>query len=251
MPRLVPARLAVMMFLFYFALGAWIVTLSTFLMSAPTRGGLNFTTAAGRAGSTRRSPFGGLLAPLLVGLLADRLFAAERVLGVSACSRPGCCSPPAGGATPTSRGSTTPTAPRGGRRAGRPLDPPARSDRVNDDPEVRRGRAPTRSARCSALMLGVLPSACSWRSRSPPCMALRNLPDPGTAFGRVRLFGTVGWIAAGFAVGAAARARSRPKPLYLAAAGRLRRSGCSRSRSRTPRRRGRPARSPRCSGCRP
>jgi membrane-associated protease RseP (regulator of RpoE activity) len=35
-----------MMFLFYFALGAWAVTLSTYLMSAPVKGGLNFTTGA-------------------------------------------------------------------------------------------------------------------------------------------------------------------------------------------------------------
>ena len=82
MPKLVRTRLSVMMFLFFFAVGAWVVTLSTYLMSAPTRGGLNFTTTqVGWMYST--FAFGGMLAPLAIGLLADRLFAAERVLGVS------------------------------------------------------------------------------------------------------------------------------------------------------------------------
>ncbi len=61
MPWLVRARLSAMMVLFYFPLGCWIVTLSTFLMSAPTKGGLNFDTAeVGWVYST--FAFGGMLA---------------------------------------------------------------------------------------------------------------------------------------------------------------------------------------------
>jgi len=48
-------------------------------------------------------------------------------------------------------------------------------------------------------------------------LALRNLRDPGKSFGGVRLWGTVGWIAAGFAVGPLMLPPS-PRPLYLAAA---------------------------------
>ena len=44
MPRLLRTRLSAMMFAFYFGLGAWVVTLATYLMSAPIRGGLNFST---------------------------------------------------------------------------------------------------------------------------------------------------------------------------------------------------------------
>ncbi|MGL6094494.1 MAG: hypothetical protein ACRC7O_01665, partial [Fimbriiglobus sp.] len=82
MPRMVRTRLSAMMFLFYFALGAWLVTLPTFLMAAPTHGGLNFSTAeVGWVFST--FAFGALLAPLGIGLLTDRLFPADRVLAVA------------------------------------------------------------------------------------------------------------------------------------------------------------------------
>ena len=79
MPAYVRTRLSAMMFLFYFALGSWAVTLSTYLMSAPVKGGLNFTTAeVGWVYST--FAIGGVTAPLFVGLLADRLFPVERIL---------------------------------------------------------------------------------------------------------------------------------------------------------------------------
>src|SRR5438477_7004864 len=76
--RAVRARLAVMMFLHYFVMGAWIVTLTTFLLAKPGVG-LNFAPAqVGWIYSTLA--IGGFLAPPLVGLLADRWFAAERVM---------------------------------------------------------------------------------------------------------------------------------------------------------------------------
>src|SRR5437870_6860577 len=82
MPRLVRTRLAAVMFVFFFSLGAWVVTLSTYLMSAPIKGGLNFST--NQVGLIYSAfAFGGMLAPLAIGLLTDRLFRAERVLGVA------------------------------------------------------------------------------------------------------------------------------------------------------------------------
>jgi nucleoside transporter len=70
-----------MMFGQYLIMGSWAVTLSTFLMSVPTRGGLNFPAAhMGWIYST--IALGAIIAPLFTGFLADRLFAAEKVMGV-------------------------------------------------------------------------------------------------------------------------------------------------------------------------
>lgn len=78
----VPGRLAVMMFLQYFGLGAWIVPLTRYLPAAPEAGGLAFTpTQVGFVYMTLA--IGGLVAPFVVGLLADRWFAAEKVIAWS------------------------------------------------------------------------------------------------------------------------------------------------------------------------
>ncbi len=76
LPASVRARLSAMMFLQFFVWGAWFVTLSTYLGR-----GLNFAgTDIGGAYSTM--PWGAIVAPFLVGMIADRFFAAEKVLGV-------------------------------------------------------------------------------------------------------------------------------------------------------------------------
>jgi nucleoside transporter len=72
----VRTRLAAMMFLQFFVWGAWFVTMGTYLLQ-----GLRFTgTQTAQAYSTM--PWGAIVAPFLVGMIADRFFAAERVLGV-------------------------------------------------------------------------------------------------------------------------------------------------------------------------
>lgn len=69
-------RLSVMMFLQFFIWGAWFVTLGTYLLQT-----LGFTgTQTARAYSTM--PWGAIVAPFIVGMIVDRFFAAERVLGV-------------------------------------------------------------------------------------------------------------------------------------------------------------------------
>ncbi|MGL4463866.1 MAG: nucleoside permease [Planctomycetia bacterium] len=68
-------RLSIMMFLQYFIWGAWFVTLASFASALKFSGdeiGWVYATV----------PLGGILAPFLVGLVADRFFAAERILGV-------------------------------------------------------------------------------------------------------------------------------------------------------------------------
>lgn len=69
-------RLSIMMFLQFFVWGAWCVTLGTYLGT-----GLHFDGAAiGDAYSTL--PWGAIVAPFFVGMIADRFFPAQIVLGV-------------------------------------------------------------------------------------------------------------------------------------------------------------------------
>ena len=70
------ARLSAMMFLEFFVWGAWFVTMGTYLLQ-----GLGFTgVQAAQAYSTM--PWGAIVAPFLVGMVADRFFAAQKVLGL-------------------------------------------------------------------------------------------------------------------------------------------------------------------------
>ena len=70
------ARLGLMMFLQFFVWGAWFVTLGTFLAT-----NLDATGAqTGMAFATQS--WGAIVAPLFIGLIADRFFNAERILGL-------------------------------------------------------------------------------------------------------------------------------------------------------------------------
>ena len=72
--RGVRARLGVMMFMQFFIWGAWYVTLGTYLSQT-----LKFDPAQiGRAYSA--IPWGAVIAPFIVGMIADRFFAAQKVM---------------------------------------------------------------------------------------------------------------------------------------------------------------------------
>src|SRR5262245_21416678 len=74
-------RLAVMMFLQYAALGAWAVTLPTLLMAQPHEGGLCLSgQQVGLIFATYA--IAAIGSPFVVGLLADRFFAAQRLFAV-------------------------------------------------------------------------------------------------------------------------------------------------------------------------
>ena len=70
------ARLSAMMFLQFFIWGGWFVTLGTFLSS-------NLGASGGQIGMAfSTQSWGAIIAPFVIGLIADRYFNAERILAV-------------------------------------------------------------------------------------------------------------------------------------------------------------------------
>lgn len=69
-------RLSIMMFLEFFIWGAWFVTLGTYLLrnlgATGTQVGVAFLTQS----------IGAIVAPFIIGLIADRFFSAQKILGV-------------------------------------------------------------------------------------------------------------------------------------------------------------------------
>lgn len=69
-------KLSIMMFLEFFIWGAWFVTLGTFLAS-----NLN-ASGAETASVFSTQSWGAIIAPFIIGLIADRYFNAEKILGI-------------------------------------------------------------------------------------------------------------------------------------------------------------------------
>jgi len=74
MPIGIRIKLSVMMFLEYFVWGAWYVTLGTWLGTSLHFSGQEIGLAAGT------TAIGAMVSPFIVGMIADRFFATERVL---------------------------------------------------------------------------------------------------------------------------------------------------------------------------
>ncbi len=76
MKTLTYIRLSLMMFLEFFIWGGWFVTLGTFL-------GNNLSASGGEtAMAFSTQSWGAIVAPFIIGLIADRFFNAERILGI-------------------------------------------------------------------------------------------------------------------------------------------------------------------------
>ncbi len=74
-------RLSVMMFLEFFIWGAWFVTMGAYLLQPKDAGGLGATgVQIGIAFATQS--IGAIIAPFIVGLIADKFFSAQKILGV-------------------------------------------------------------------------------------------------------------------------------------------------------------------------
>jgi nucleoside transporter len=70
-----------MMFLEFFVWGAWFVTMGTYLLQPAGQGGLGATgVQVGLAFATQS--IGAIIAPFIVGIIADKFFSAQKVLGV-------------------------------------------------------------------------------------------------------------------------------------------------------------------------
>ncbi|MGY6744673.1 MAG: nucleoside permease [Cecembia sp.] len=75
MPLLLRTKLSFMMFLEFFIWGSWYVTMGTFL-------GINLEATGAQVGSAfSTQSFGAIIAPFIIGLIADRYFNAEKILG--------------------------------------------------------------------------------------------------------------------------------------------------------------------------
>jgi MFS family permease len=69
-------KLSTMMFLQFFIWGAWFVTMGTYLAKTLKASGTQNATAYSS------QSWGAIIAPFIIGLIADRYFSAQKVLGV-------------------------------------------------------------------------------------------------------------------------------------------------------------------------
>lgn len=181
-------RLAVMMFLQYSVIGSWAVPLATYLLAAPADGGLGFSPAQ-TSGIYSATAFVGLCAPLMLGLLADRLFAAQRLL---ACLHlVGACVLFAVARFCSAEQLVIRTA----------ADPAAASA------ETFALLLPLMVANAAVLILTL--AVCN-------VTGFRNLKEPKKSFGGVRVYGTLSWIVMNVAIDLFGDPLSA-QPLYVAA----------------------------------
>ncbi|VTR97120.1 MFS transporter [Tuwongella immobilis] len=204
MDRSIRVRLSGMMFLHYLVMGAWVVPLAPYLMALPTDGGLLFTaTQTSQIYSTLA--IAGIVAPLFIGLLADRLFAAQRIMvvmnfigcGLMATIAWWCASQQAELAELYHQklqlagiNGDTLVSPAAGIAS--------QLQRLHQDPELR--------ARVDAIfrpLFGMLFAYAMINLTTTTLtnvVSLRNLERPREMFGKVRLVGTFGWVVSGLVV---------------------------------------------------
>jgi nucleoside transporter len=190
-PGPIRARLSLMMFGQYLILGAWAVPLATFLLTKPGQGGLGFSPGQ-TSWIYSTTAIAALVAPLLLGLLADRLFAAQKLLAIL-------------------------------HLVGAALFFIAARFCSHTQEELRVASDPAETHAAFAvlmpLMLGIsfvtilTLSLCN-------VTGFRNLREPKKSFGGVRLFGTVAWIVVNVAIDWFGNPISA-QPLYVAAVGSL------------------------------
>lgn len=152
-----------MMFLQYFVWGGWAVTIGNYMSTIGFADSISWAYSVG--------PIAAIIAPFIVGMVADRFFPTERVLGLMHMVS-------------------------GAALVAVPFMAPVGS-----------------SAFLGMLFVHTLfymPTLGLSNS-----MAFHHLVDRDKSFPVIRVFGTIGWIAAGFVVSKLLKADSSPIPLYV------------------------------------
>ncbi|MBW3596362.1 MAG: MFS transporter [Planctomycetes bacterium] len=167
----IPIRLSIMMFLQFFVWGSWYVTAYLFLTKIGFGGPeIGWTYSVG--------PIAGMLSPFFVGMVADRFFATERVLGAMHIL---------GGIAMFGAASAM-----GGFE---PL-PLKIGETAVEIPVLAIGETPASAVVVNLLffahMLCFYPTLALTNS-----LALHNMTDSEKQFPLIRVFGTIGWIVAG------------------------------------------------------
>ena len=157
-------RLSLMMFLEYFIWGAWYVTVGTWLGESLRFSGQQIGVIAGT------TAVGAIVSPFFVGLIADRLFATQKVLAalhfIGGCLL---------------------------------------------------FMASTKTSFGSVYGLVLIYAICYMPTLAlTNALAFRQMRDPKTEFGLIRVLGTAGWIVAGLLIGSF-RLEATALPMRLAA----------------------------------
>ncbi|HLV26244.1 MAG TPA: nucleoside permease [Gemmatimonadales bacterium] len=164
-PTAIRTRLSVMMFLQYFVYGSWLVTMGTWMGQTLLFDGAEIGHAYGTPA------LAAILSPLLVGMIADRFFATERVLAILHLL----------------------------------------------------GAGLLYYATTQTTFAGFYVAILAYTLCFMPTLALSNslsfhhLGNPAREFPRVRVLGTIGWIAAGIIIGQM-RVEATALPLQIGAA---------------------------------
>lgn len=149
MHSMIRFKLSLMMFLEFFIWGAWFVTLGTYLSTVLSSNGDEISAAY----STQS--LGAIIAPFIIGLIADRFFSAQRILGFLHLT----------------------------------------------------GAILMYFAAQSDKFVTFFPFILIYMVLYMPTIALvnaisfRQMKDPSSEFAKIRLWGTIGWIAAGLLIG--------------------------------------------------
>ncbi len=177
----VTVRLSVMMFLQFAVWGAWYVTVGNYM----GRADVGMGASVGHAYTV--GPIAAILSPFFLGMIADRFFSTEKVLGVLHVG---------GGAALRAAPSLAPSpAAGGGGATGEWLEP---------------GHVPFLAA-LLVHMLCYMPTLGLTNS-----LSFAHVSDPSRQFPVIRVFGTIGWIVSGIVVSKVLGADFGEAMFYLA-----------------------------------